>query len=130
ARSNPQGGRPFVRLAMPDARHGLAATGGCKPGQNAPCAGVALTTSDGGRSWLDTGFTAMQIATAGAGHAWLVPPCFEGCGVIWRTRDGGRSWDPLARPEKVAFSAVTATGAWALVDGAAGGYRSLDGGRS
>lgn len=50
--------------------------------------------------------------------------------MIWRTEHGGRSWEPVARPENVAFSSVTAAGPWLLASGAAGVYRSGDGGRS
>lgn len=123
-------GLPIVRLEMVDARHGLALTGGCKSGQNSPCGGALLATDDGGRSWRDTGQSGGQLALAGATRAWVVPPCFGGCAVIWRTLDGARSWQPLARPENVAFSSVEAAGAWLLLRGEAGSYRSLDGGRS
>jgi photosystem II stability/assembly factor-like uncharacterized protein len=50
--------------------------------------------------------------------------------VLWRTVDGGRRWQPLARPENVGFQTIGAAGSWLLLDSAAGMFRSRDGGRS
>lgn len=94
-RRNP-GTNPIVELLFSTRRIGYGATGGCKGGQNAPCGGALLVTRDGGRRWRDTGVAAMDVAAVGT-SAWAVPACTE-CGVLWRTRDAGRTWTSLAGP--------------------------------
>jgi photosystem II stability/assembly factor-like uncharacterized protein len=122
-------GLPLDRLAFADARRGFAVSAGCKMGENGPCGGPLLATSDGGRHWRGTGQEATRVALVDADNLWLGPVC--GCGgVLWRSADGGRRWQPLARPENADSNAVVAAGSWLLLQTGAGMFRSRDGGRS
>ena len=125
-------GHPIVTLRFSDPLHGIASTGGCKNGEGggAVCGGSVLSSADGGRRWHATSVAAGQIAAAGAGDVWVVPPCWDGCGVIFRTQDGDRSWQPVARPENVGYSSLLAVGRSLLLGSPAGTFRSLDGGKT
>ncbi len=113
---------PAVRLAFSDARHGFYAAGGCQIGQNGPCPGRVFATDDGGQSWRDTGQIALRIAVTAAGHAWL----YGGGAVIFRTRDGGRTWQPLARPANVFIYDLKGAGGWLTIATDAGLFLSED----
>ncbi|MDX6512955.1 MAG: hypothetical protein QOE36_2459 [Gaiellaceae bacterium] len=121
--------KPFVRLRVVDALHAWAASGGCKMGQNSPCGGVVWTTSDGGRSWRETGQDAVQLAAAGPRSAWVVPQCEDDCAVLWRTRDAGTGWAPLADARSPGLRSVAAAGRRLIVDSAAGWFARAPRGR-
>jgi photosystem II stability/assembly factor-like uncharacterized protein len=111
---DPRGGyrhgvSPLVWLHFNDAKHGWARTGACKCCPSAPCSGEVMTTANGGRTWRRNGW-AVQLAPGGVRSALVVPTCDETCGVVWRTRDGARTWEPLAGPAGLNFSRVEASG--------------------
>jgi photosystem II stability/assembly factor-like uncharacterized protein len=120
---------PLVRLYFTDAMHGWARTGACKCCPSGPCSGEVMTTANGGRTWRRNGW-AVQLAPGGRRSALLVPRCDEECGVIWRTRDGARTWQPRAGPTGLNVSRIHVTGRKLFLetyDGAI--YSSIDGGR-
>lgn len=103
------GASPPVWLHFNDAKHGWARTGACKCCPSAPCSGEVMTTADGGRTWRRNGW-AVQLAPGGVRSALIVPRCDETCGVLWRTRDAARTWEPLAGHAGLNFSRVEASG--------------------
>jgi len=107
---SPQGGDPFARLHFVDARRGWATTGLCKCCPNGPCVGGVYVTRDGGHSWKRRGEGA-QLTTIGADDAWTTPGCDVECDLLWRTTDAGRTWRPIARPDRINFSSVAVRGA-------------------
>jgi photosystem II stability/assembly factor-like uncharacterized protein len=100
---------PPVWLHFIDATHGWARTGACKCCPSAPCTGEVMTTADGGRTWRRNGW-AVQLAPGGVRTALVVPRCDESCGVVWRTRDAARTWEPVAGPAGLNLSRVEASG--------------------
>ncbi len=123
-------GGAFTRLHFVDARHGWAVTGGCVMGQNSPCAGEVLVTSDGGRTWAGTGQDASHLAVADAAHAWAVPPDVPGHGLLWTTANGGSTWTPLGQAKAANYALVRTSGTTILAAGEAGFILSTDGGRT
>jgi photosystem II stability/assembly factor-like uncharacterized protein len=121
------GADPFVRLALVDRRHAWAATGGCKNGQNSPCGGEIWTTADGGTIWRRTGQSAVHVTSSGPETALAVEDGCE-CGVLWRTRNGGRSWSPLFGPRGVGLHQVALAGRRVRLDTDAGWFESQDAG--
>jgi photosystem II stability/assembly factor-like uncharacterized protein len=94
-------GLRIVGLAFADPTHGWAATqDACKLGSTKPCGRDVLTTRDGGRSWIDAGVAAEQLATVGAQDAWAVPDCLAigpaTCHLIRRSTDAGQTWQTLS----------------------------------
>jgi photosystem II stability/assembly factor-like uncharacterized protein len=91
----------IVGLALADATRGWAATQGeCRLGSNKACGDDVLLTRDGGRTWVNSGVAAEQLATVGSRRAWAVPPCLAvppaTCQVIRRSTDAGRTWRSLS----------------------------------
>ena len=98
---------PPVKLLFTDAMHGWARTGACKCCPSGSCAGEVMTTADGGRTWRRNGW-AVRLAAGGARTALRIPRCDDECGVLWRTRDGARTWQPLAGAGGLNLSRVLA----------------------
>jgi photosystem II stability/assembly factor-like uncharacterized protein len=123
-------GDAITRLHFADAQHGWAATGGCVMGQNTPCAGEVLVTSDGGETWRSAAQSATHLATVGTTQAWAVPAMAAGSGLLWTTADGGATWQPLGRAEASNFGVVRTSGSSVLLAGAVGFLLSRDGGQT
>ena len=131
--ANPRAGfhggiQPIVDLRFLDARRGWARTGQCKCCPSGPCAGDVLVTRDGGRTWARRG-DEVQLATIGARDAWTVPRCDVDCNVVWRTRNAGRSWRPLARPDLLEILSVQVSGGLVSLSTTGGRFVSTDGTR-
>jgi photosystem II stability/assembly factor-like uncharacterized protein len=124
------GGDPFVRLHFVDARRGWATTGLCKCCPNGPCVGGVYVTRDGGYSWRRRGEGA-QVTTIGADDAWATPNCDIECDLLWRTTNAGRTWRPIARPDRINFSSVAVRrGVLGLTSYDEANFVSADGGRT
>jgi photosystem II stability/assembly factor-like uncharacterized protein len=124
------GGDPFARLRFVDGRRGWATTGLCKCCPSGPCAGTVYVTRDGGYTWRRRG-TEVQLTTVGADDAWATPRCDIECDVLWRTTDAGRTWRPIARPDRISLSSVVLRrGAIGLGSYDGANFVSPDGGRT
>ena len=124
------GGDPFARLHFVDARRGWATTGLCKCCPSGPCVGTIYVTRDGGYTWR-RGEAEVQLTTIGADGAWAVPRCDLGCDVLWRTTDAGRTWRPIARPDRINLSSVVLRrGGIGLRSYDGANFVSRDGGRT
>jgi photosystem II stability/assembly factor-like uncharacterized protein len=64
-------------------------------------------TVDGGQSWHSVRYPALPTAFAGTGTAWASNAA---TGLLWRTRDGGRTWSMRVRPDLVDPDDVLAAG--------------------
>ena len=103
------GGNPFVELRFTDARHGWARTGLCKCCPSGPCGGDLYVTRDGGRVWSRR-WHGLQLSTVGTRFAWATAACDFQCGLVWRTTDAGRTWRPIAQPDRITITSVQAVG--------------------
>jgi photosystem II stability/assembly factor-like uncharacterized protein len=117
----------FIQLAAPDAGHLIALAGGCPGGANAPCVGDLWTSSDGGRSWHDTGRTGSEFADRGARDIWLVDGSKLGDdAVLHHSTDGGRTWRAVGRPDTLVPSSLLGSPSQLFAETTAGDFVSAD----
>jgi photosystem II stability/assembly factor-like uncharacterized protein len=111
------------RLDMVDARHGWVIS---REVEQAP---HVLRTADGGQTWVDVTppqtiadgyFPPYDFATGiflNAETAWVAYDIIEdGDITIWRTQDGGRSWQPSWRLPRLTFGEISSYPAFEFVD--------------
>lgn len=99
----------IVRLDMVSARDGWAIAGGCEGGQNGPCAGGVLETTDGGYRWQRTSQGANSLVGLGAaGRVALAGD--DRSTTMASTTDGGLTWTQQTRPSWISTSAFSGTG--------------------
>jgi WD40 repeat protein len=113
-------GQPVIidSLYMLDATHGWAIAGEADQAQH------VLRTSDGGKTWMDV--TPPETVTINdpsgrvlhgaaegfflnAETAWIIFRTFrwDDTGTLWRTQDGGRSWEPSWRLPSLTFDTIS-----------------------
>jgi photosystem II stability/assembly factor-like uncharacterized protein len=108
-------------LYMIDARHGWAIDGEAEQAQH------ILHTDDGGRTWIDVtppetitidpnGYFFNDVATSfflDAETAWVIYSTYlngtTDIGSLWRTQDGGRSWEPTWGLPRLTSSNISAS---------------------
>ncbi len=99
----------IVRLDMVSAQDGWAIAGGCDGGQNGPCAGSVLVTTDGGHRWQGTSQAANSLTGLGAsGQVALAGD--DPITTMASTTDGGRTWTRQAPPRWISTTAFAGTG--------------------
>jgi photosystem II stability/assembly factor-like uncharacterized protein len=84
-------------------------------------------TRDGGWTWRDTRQQEAQLSTIGRRYGWLLPRCDVECNALWRTRDGGLSWAPLANAANTGASRVGRAGAALVLQTDVAQFSSDDG---
>lgn len=102
--------KPLLDLGFQDGRHGIVVG----------AYGLAFATDDGGASWhsvmhrLDNPKALHLYAVAIQGDTWMLA---GEQGLLFRSRDGGRSFVRLASPYEGSWFALAATGArhWSVV---------------
>jgi photosystem II stability/assembly factor-like uncharacterized protein len=121
---------PITRLHFVDSNRGWAAIGGCTEGQNGPCGGAVMLTSDSGRSWRMTGQTAVPLSPISPTEAWVIDSPLLGAGILWHTVDGGGSWEGVVRPGALGIDSLVGSQEWLVAHTAAGAWSSVDGGQT
>lgn len=85
-------------------------------------------TIDGGYRWRTVRYPLLPSAFAGPGSAWAGSQC---CGPLYRTTDGGRSWQLRVQPANVSPTLLMlATRSTLVINSLAGALRSNDQGRT
>src|SRR5258707_8470416 len=98
---------------------------------NGPCPGPLLFTSDGGRTWADSGMAVERFAATGS-RAWIVRDnthAGAGGGFLARTDDAGATWLNLWQPTALVirhFQFLDAQTGW--MDTNVGLFKTTDGG--
>jgi photosystem II stability/assembly factor-like uncharacterized protein len=101
------GESPIVQLDFVDREHGWALPGYVPLGSSLTYLGDALTTSDGGRHWRDTGQLASAISALPGGSALaLVSSSSRGAPELALTRDWGARWTQLTALRDVQTEAL------------------------
>jgi photosystem II stability/assembly factor-like uncharacterized protein len=123
------GESPIVQLQFLDSEHGWALPGYVSLGSNHPYLGDALSTSDGGEHWRDTGQLASALSALPGGSALaLVSSASKGAPELALTRDWGARWTQLTPLRDVQTEALLG-GAGTMSDVTdAGTFVSRDGG--
>jgi len=131
-RDNMRSGQPITRLRFVSPTTGWSALGGCNSlGANGPCGGTLRFTTDGGRTWNETGKDIVQFSSVGT-VAWLVRGDLSHLStpsVLDRTTDGGVSWQTFWHPAAFTVDRVQFVGlqvGW--IDTNAGVFQTVDGG--
>ena len=101
----------------------------CSPAgaAGAPEQSFVYTTTDGGTSWLTSGFPGGELYLLDPGHGWALSK-----DLYW-TEDGGANWTQIKTVEwEGQFSFVSAQLGWAVArtEGEIGLVRTTDGGRT
>jgi photosystem II stability/assembly factor-like uncharacterized protein len=122
-------GSPIVQLQFVDREHGWALPGYTSSGANFPDLGDALSTSDGGEHWQDTGQLASALSALPSGSALaLVSNRYYRAPELALTRDDGAHWTQLTALPDVRTEALLG-GAGTVSDVTdAGAFVSSDGG--
>lgn len=119
---------PISQLHFIDSNRGWASIGSCSEGQNGPCGGPVLLTTDGGSSWHTTGRNAIDISPVSSNEAWALDGRFNG--FIWHSVDAGANWAPVVRPGALAINSLAGARGWLVATTAAGSWQSTDNGAS
>ena len=117
----------------PHGRVGWAQRASCDP-YHPPCQqqGGAWRTTDGGATWRGQQPAMLGFDALDATHAWATDLCAQvvGCGIVWRTVNGGRSWSRSVGPRGLGFRSVAVAGTHVVVTTDAGYLESRDAGKS
>lgn len=117
----------IVRLDMVSAQDGWAIAGGCEGGQNGPCDGTVLVTTDGGHQWRATSQPAVSLAGLGAAGQVAVAGD-DRSATTATTIDGGRTWTLRTPPRWIATTAFAGTGSSQVWATNLGNFLSADAG--
>ena len=119
---------PITRLHFIDANHGWGVIGGCSEGQNGPCGGAVIVTTDGGRSWHTTDRQAVDASPISSTEAWVISGFQQA--FVWHTVDAGASWAPVVRAGALSIDRLAGSHGWLIAATAAGTWQSHDNGAS
>jgi photosystem II stability/assembly factor-like uncharacterized protein len=121
----------LTRLDFVDAAHGWSVVGGCSEGQNGPCTGQVMATSDGGQTWRMTAQGAYRLAALSSTEAWAVTGGPGGpSGILVHTVDGGAHWTADVQPWAFGINSLAVAGPNMLAQTLVGNGLSQDGGRT
>lgn len=103
-----------VRFGTPT--DGLAVSGACVGGGDGPCGGQLWRSSDGGRTWQDTGGVGVELARSGRTAVLTGSPQTEAGLAV--SLDGGSTWSRSTAPSDVLIGQLgrTARGLTAVTD--------------
>jgi photosystem II stability/assembly factor-like uncharacterized protein len=123
------GESPIVQLQFVDSQHGWALPGYVSLGSNFAYLGDALSTSDGGKHWRDTGQLASALSALPGGSALaLVSSDSKGAPELALTRDYGARWTQLTTLRDVQTEALRGGASMVSDVTNAGTFVSSDGG--
>jgi hypothetical protein len=118
----------FAELAFTSVENGFALSGACVGGGDGPCGGGLWRTTDGGRSWQDTGQKGLELSASGT--TVLLSGGWSTRSGLDISTDGGRSWTLSVQSSSIFVSQLTAYTGGLFAVTSAGGAVSKDAGRT